>query len=326
MNSAILEVRNLKKHFTLRKANIFKNRPVVKAVDDVSFRIGSGEILGLVGESGCGKTTIGRALTKLISATSGNAYLDGEEILHLTRSAFKPMRKRIQMIFQDPFASLNPRLTIDQTISESLRIHGVVKTRAEAREKIADMLTQVGMTSDAINRYPFEFSGGQRQRICIARAMIVEPKLVIADEPVSALDVSIQAQILNLIKDVQSSSEVSMLFISHDLGVVRHLSDQVAVMYSGKIVEIGSKTDIFSNPRHPYTQLLFNSILRIESAKHASRNKVEGDTVSQAVPLSGCAFQPRCSLASEICRTVTPTLLPVAGSHRVSCHHQNSEA
>ena len=326
MNSAILEVRNLKKHFTLGKANLFKSRPVVKAVDGVSFRIGAGEILGLVGESGCGKTTIGRALTKLISSTSGNAYLEGEEILHLTRSEFKPMRKRIQMIFQDPFASLNPRLTIDQTISESLRIHGVAKTRAEAREKIANMLTQVGMTSDAIKRYPFEFSGGQRQRICIARAMIVEPKLVIADEPVSALDVSIQAQILNLIKDVQSSHEVSMLFISHDLGVVRHLSDQVAVMYSGKIVEIGSKTDIFSNPRHPYTQLLFNSILRIESAKHANRNKVEAGAVNQAVPQSGCAFQPRCSLASEICRTETPTLLPVAGGHRVSCHHQISEA
>ena len=324
MNSKVLDVQNLKKHFTLGRANIFKSRAVVKAVDGVTFDIDEGEILGLVGESGCGKSTIGRVLTKLISSTSGNAYIEGEEILHLKRSAFKPMRKRIQMIFQDPFASLNPRLTIEQTISESLRIHGIAESRAEVHHKIAEMLNQVGLDSDVTRRYPFEFSGGQRQRICIARAMIVQPRLVIADEPVSALDVSIQAQILNLIKDLQSSSGVSMLFISHDLGVVRHVSDRVAVMYYGKIVEMGSKADIFSNPRHPYTQLLFKSILRIRPVRHSARNQPVTEPANQPIPSSGCAFQPRCSLASEICQAESPTLLPIDGNHQVSCHLQHS--
>ena len=325
MTSKVLEVQDLKKHFTLGKANLFRRRTLVKAVDGVTLDIEAGEILGLVGESGCGKSTIGRTLTRLISPTSGNAYVEGEEILHLTRAAFKPMRKRIQMIFQDPFASLNPRLTIGQTISESLRIHDMAETRSEMRQTMAEMLHQVGLDPDVTQRYPFEFSGGQRQRICIARAMIVQPRLVIADEPVSALDVSIQAQILNLIKDLQSSSGVSMLFISHDLGVVRHVSDRVAVMYHGKIVEMGSKTDIFSYPRHPYTQLLFESILRINRAHTAGTTRPEA-AVSRPVPLSGCAFEPRCSRASDMCRTDSPTLASVGGNHHVSCHHQQPAA
>lgn len=253
---AKLKVINLVKHFLLGRSGFTRRRLLLKAVDEVSFSIDRGEILGLVGESGCGKTTIGRLLTKLEKATSGKAYLDEKEILHQKFGESRPMRRHVQMFFQDPFASLNPRFTVGQLIADPIRNFGLANSRAEAAEKVTDILAQVNIASGAVDRYPFEFSGRQRQRICIARAMAAKPKLMIDDEPVSALDVSIQAQILNLIKDLQASNHISMLFISHDLGVVRIIADRIAVMYSEKIVEIAQKDEIFLRPKHPYTRLL----------------------------------------------------------------------
>ena len=316
----LLEVEDLKTHFFLGTARPFgSGRRVLKAVDGVSFCIGAGEVLSLVGESGCGKSTVGRTLTRLETASGGTARLDGRDILPLSQSEFRPLRREIQMIFQDPFASLNPRLTIEQTLAEPLRIHGLAKTRAEARALIAETLQLVGLDPKVMERYPHEFSGGQRQRIGIARVMILKPRLVIADEAVSALDVSIQAQVLNLIKDLQRDSGVSMLFISHDLGVVRHVSDRVAVMYLGRIVEIGSRAEIFEQPSHPYTRLLLSSIPRIVPG----RKRVEdlGEPANAAAPPPGCAFHPRCKFATDICRTTQPLPKAVGTGHFSACHH-----
>jgi len=252
----LLDVRGLSVHFPSR-------RRVVRAVDDISFSVAPGEVLGLVGESGCGKSTVGRTLTQLERATAGEAFFEGRDILPMSRREFLPLRRHIQMIFQDPYASLNPRLKVEQTLAEPLFIHRLATRRAEARERIAETLELVGLGPEAMGRYPHEFSGGQRQRIGVARVMILKPKLVIADEAVSALDVSIQAQVLNLIKKLQRDSGVGMLFISHDLGVVRHISDRVAVMSDGKIVETGNKSQIFEAPEHAYTRHLLASIPRI---------------------------------------------------------------
>jgi ABC-type oligopeptide transport system ATPase subunit len=267
MTAPLLTVENLNTHFQVGKGGLFGGgRKLLKAVKDVSFEIQEGEVLSLVGESGCGKSTVGRTLTHLEQSTSGTAHFDGQEILGMTRKTFRPLRREIQMIFQDPFASLNPRMTIRQTLSEPLHIHKLVNSTTEAREKIAETLELVGLDPKVMDRYPHEFSGGQRQRIGIARVMIQKPRLVIADEAVSALDVSIQAQVLNLIKKLQRSTGISMLFISHDLGVVRHISDRVAVMRQGEIVEMAPKTQIFESPQHEYTQKLLNSIPRIAFA------------------------------------------------------------
>lgn len=270
MTDPVLTLDNLKTHFTTKGPGIFGAKKLIKAVDGVSFEIASGEVLSLVGESGCGKSTVGRTLTHLEKATSGEAYFEGREFLQMTPSAFRPMRREIQMIFQDPFASLNPRRTVAQTLSEPLFIHGLAKTWEDAREQIAATLELVGMDPKIMSRHPHEFSGGQRQRIGIARVMIVKPKLVIADEAVSALDVSIQAQVLNLIKKLQRDSGMSMLFISHDLGVVRHISDRVAVMFQGQIVEIGDKKQIFEAPQHEYTRKLLNSIPRFHAERQVA--------------------------------------------------------
>ena len=264
MTAPILDVRDLHTHFQIG-GGLFSAKSVIKAVNGVSFQINESEVLSLVGESGCGKSTVGRTLTHLEPATSGQAIFDGNDILPMTSADFRPLRRDIQMIFQDPFASLNPRLTIEQTLAEPLSIHGVVATRAEGRDLIAATLELVGMDPKIMARYPHEFSGGQRQRIGIARVMILKPRLVIADEAVSALDVSIQAQVLNLIKKLQRDSGMSMLFIGHDLGVVRHISDRVAVMFEGQIVETGTKREIFENPQHDYTRKLLSSIPRIRS-------------------------------------------------------------
>ena len=264
MTAPILDVRDLHTHFQIG-GGLFSAKSVIKAVNGVSFQINESEVLSLVGESGCGKSTVGRTLTHLEPATSGQAIFDGNDILPMTSADFRPLRRDIQMIFQDPFASLNPRLTIEQTLAEPLSIHGVVATRAEGRDLIAATLELVGMDPKIMARYPHEFSGGQRQRIGIARVMILKPRLVIADEAVSALDVSIQAQVLNLIKKLQRDSGMSMLFISHDLGAVRHISDRVAVMFEGQIVETGTKREIFENPQHDYTRKLLSSIPRIRS-------------------------------------------------------------
>ena len=263
MSDPLLSVTDLKTYFISKGAGLFSQEKVIKAVDNISFDIAPGEVLSLVGESGCGKTTVGRTLTQLERATSGQALFNGQNILALTSAQFRPLRRDIQMIFQDPFASLNPRIRIEQTLGEPLFIHGLCQTWDEARIKIATMLEAVGMDPTVMKRHPHEFSGGQRQRIGIARVMILKPKLVIADEAVSALDVSIQAQVLNLLKKLQQESGVSMLFISHDLGVVRHISDRVAVMFEGKIVEIDNKKEIFSDPHHSYTRKLLDSIPKI---------------------------------------------------------------
>ncbi len=266
MTAPLLQLRDLRVHFRTGRGGLFRRRRILEAVGGVSFDIHRGEVLGLVGESGSGKSTIGRTLTRLERPTGGEAIFEGTDILALTARAFRPLRRRIQMIFQDPFASLNPRLTIEQTLAEPLFIHRLARDRSEARDMIAETLELVGMDPDAMKRHPHEFSGGQRQRIGIARVMIVKPRLVIADEPVSALDVSIQAQVLNLIKKLQRESGVSMLFISHDLGVVRYISDRIAVMRRGKIVEIGDRNRIFDSPRHDYTRRLLASIPRLPPA------------------------------------------------------------
>lgn len=269
-DNPLLQVNHLCTHFRSKSSVLFGKHGLVKAVDDVSFYINKGEVLSLVGESGCGKTTVGRTLTKLQPSTSGEALFLNQDILPMSQSVFRPLRREIQMIFQDPFASLNPRLTIEQTLAEPLFIHKLVCNRQAARLRIAEILEQVGLDSTVMKRHPHEFSGGQRQRIGIARVMIVKPQLVIADEAVSALDVSIQAQILNLLKQLQIDNNISMLFISHDLGVVRHISDRVAVMYQGSIVETGTKKDIFTSPQHSYTKKLLAAIPRIPSLKKAS--------------------------------------------------------
>lgn len=319
---SLLDVENLKTHFTISKSW----RPgiadkVLKAVDGISFSIAEGEVLSLVGESGCGKSTVGRTLTRLESATEGTASLMGHNILDMSATQFRPIRRHIQMIFQDPFASLNPRLTIEQTLAEPLRIHGLAKSREETRQQIADILSKVGLDPKVMQRHPHEFSGGQRQRIGIARVMILAPSLIIADEPVSALDVSIQAQVLNLIKQLQRDSGVAMLFISHDLGVVRHISDRVAVMYLGRIVEIGPKADIFAHPAHPYTRLLLNSIPQPDPTRVRGKIGAIGEPASASNPPSGCAFHPRCPLATPVCRNEAPTLSKVKGKHNAACHH-----
>jgi len=264
MTQPLLKVENLNTHFKVGKGGIFGTQAkTLKAVSNVSFEIAQGEVLSLVGESGCGKSTVGRTLTHLEQSTSGKAFFDGQDILPLSRKRFRPLRREIQMIFQDPFASLNPRLRIEQTLGEPLHIHKLVETAHEARQRISETLELVGLDPKIMKRYPHEFSGGQRQRIGIARVMILKPRLVIADEAVSALDVSIQAQVLNLIKKLQRDSGISMLFISHDLGVVRHISDRVAVMRQGEIVEMGDKTQIFEGPQHAYTRQLLDAIPRI---------------------------------------------------------------
>ena len=267
MSEPLLSIVDLKKHYHTKSLWPFGKKQVIKAVDGVSFEIAPGEVLSLVGESGCGKSTVGRTLTHLEQATSGHALFEGQDFLMMSSSEFRPLRREIQMIFQDPFASLNPRLKIEQTLGEPLFIHGLCSTWEEARNKIAIMLETVGMDPMVMKRHPHEFSGGQRQRIGIARVMILKPKLVIADEAVSALDVSIQAQVLNLIKKLQKDSGISMLFISHDLGVVRHISNRVAVMHEGKIVEIGLKNEIFEAPKHEYTRKLLSSIPRVKTGR-----------------------------------------------------------
>ncbi|MFT6304702.1 MAG: ABC-type oligopeptide transport system ATPase subunit [Granulosicoccus sp.] len=270
MSELLLDVQDLHTHFRKPSSNPFTRRQSIRAVDGITFQIAPGEVLSLVGESGCGKTTVGRTLTLLEQATSGTALFAGKNILGLTQRQFRPMRRDIQMIFQDPFASLNPRLTIEQILREPLFIHDLANNAQQARAMIEAMLEKVGLDRSVVSRYPHEFSGGQRQRIGIARVMILKPRLIVADEAVSALDVSIQAQVLNLLKELQRDSGVAMLFISHDLAVVRHISDRIAVMFQGKIVETAAKGVLFENPQHEYTKRLLSSIPRVPTLRQAS--------------------------------------------------------
>jgi oligopeptide/dipeptide ABC transporter ATP-binding protein len=325
----LVEVRDLVKHFPVRGGIIQRTVAVVQAVDSVSFDIRRGETLGLVGESGCGKTTVGRVLLRLIEPTSGTIRFDGTDITRIGGAKLKPYRRRMQIIFQDPFASLDPRTPIGDSIGEGLRIHGL-GTSAERREKVRKMMDLVGLQPYHARRYPHEFSGGQRQRIGIARALVLEPDLVVCDEPVSALDVSIQAQVLNLLKSLQRELGLTYLFIAHNMGVVEHISDRVAVMYLGKVAEVAERRDLFRQAQHPYTQALLSAIPVPDPELRRTRIILKGDVPSPVNPPGGCRFHPRCQLRAElgnpeICAKAVPELIQIgATDHALACHFRGA--
>ncbi len=315
----LLEVRHLRKTFPMKKTITGKVTRELVAVDDVSFKLKAGETLGIVGESGCGKTTTGRAVLKLHQPTGGQIIFDGKDITHLDSKQMRPIRQQMQIIFQDPYSSLPPRSTVGGILSEPVEVHNIVP-KAEVKDYVLELMDKCGLRDYYYERYPHEFSGGQRQRICIARALSVKPKLVICDEPVSALDVSIQAQIINLLKKLQREMNLAYVFISHDLSVVKFISDKIGVMYLGAMVEFGSKEDIFRNPLHPYTEALFSAVPNPDPTVKAERIKLEGDIPSPANPPKGCRFHTRCPYATEICRHVTPEYKEYEPGHFAACH------
>ncbi len=319
MANELLTVEGLVKHFPVRKGVFSRVAAQVRAVDGISFGIPCGETLSLVGESGSGKTTAGRCILRLIEPTAGRVVFDGIDVTQLDRRELRRLRKRIQIIFQDPFGSLNPRMTVHSVLSEALRAHGL-RRGAACRERVDELLGLVGLSPEAAHRYPHEFSGGQRQRLGIARALAGEPDLIVADEPVSALDVSVQAQILNLLEDLQARFGLTYLFIGHDLSVVRHISDYVAVMYLGRIVEIGAAADIFALPVHPYTRALLSAAPNPDPALRRKRILLEGDVPSPINPPPGCPFHPRCPEARPECAVREQRLVAVANEHRAACH------
>jgi peptide/nickel transport system ATP-binding protein/oligopeptide transport system ATP-binding protein len=321
--SALLEVNQLAVHFPMARKSWLQRgpSPVLQAVSDLSFSINPGETLALVGESGCGKTTLGRALVGLYAATRGAIHFKGEDLSAMSAVQRQQTRRAIQMIFQDPYESLNPRLSVSEVITEPLRIHGI-GNRAERADRARELVAQVGLPVDALNRYPHQFSGGQRQRIAIARALGPEPELIVADEPLSALDVSIQSQVLNLMSELREQRHLSYLFISHDLAAVHHLADRVAVMYLGRLVELAPRADLYDRPSHPYTRALIEAIPHVGRGRRSRGRSIQGDLPSPLNPPSGCAFHPRCPQAQAICKTEAPALLPAPGRAQqvVACH------
>lgn len=309
----LVQVRDLVKHFPVENSD-----DVVRAVDGISFDIFSGETLGLVGESGCGKSTVGRCLLRLYEPTAGEVYFEGEDIIKLGNTELQKLRREMQIIFQDPYASLNPRLNILSIVSEPLKIHGI-GNKMERRDRVADLLKKVGLDANYMFRYPHEFSGGQRQRIGIARALALNPKLIIADEPVSALDVSVQAQVVNLLQDLQNEMGLTFLFISHGLAVVEHISNRVAVMYLGKIVEIAEDRELYDNPLHPYTKALLSAIPIPDPKQKRERIVLEGDVPTPINPPSGCRFRTRCPFAIEDCAEIEPELKEISPGHYSAC-------
>ncbi|HPC73144.1 MAG TPA: dipeptide ABC transporter ATP-binding protein [Syntrophales bacterium] len=315
----LLEIKNLRKYFPVRGGFIEGSRGIVKAVDGVNLEVTRGETLGLVGESGCGKTTLGRMILRLEAPTEGEIFFEGENVLGYNGERLKKFRRDVQMVFQDPYASLNPRRSAGSTIGEPFLVHGLADAR-EREERVARLMGIVGLTREQMRRYPHEFSGGQRQRIGVARALALNPKIIVADEPVSALDVSIQAQILNLLKDLQAEFGLTYLFISHDLSVVEHMSDRVAVMYLGKIVELANSKVLYETPLHPYTKVLFSAIPVPDPARKKERIITGGDVPSPVNPPPGCTFHPRCPYRIERCNREVPALLEISKGHFVACH------
>ena len=322
-NKVLLDVQGLKMYFPVRGKGLSKNGGVLKAVDDVSFSIQRGRTFGLVGESGCGKTTVGRTILKLYQATAGKVIYDGKDLTAMTDKEFFPMRRELQMIFQDPMTSLDPRQTVNEIVGGPLRLQKMVGSKKEQDERVLELLHMVGLKDDHANRYPHEFSGGQRQRIGIARALGLEPRFIVCDEPISALDVSIQAQVVNLLEDFQERLGLTYLFISHDLSMIRHISHQVGVMYLGHLVEVAEVEELYTNMRHPYTQSLMSAAPIADPRASAASQRIilEGDVPSPLNPPSGCPFRTRCRFATEQCAAEMPALQDIGGGHLVACHH-----
>jgi peptide/nickel transport system ATP-binding protein len=320
MNAPLLQVNDLKKHFPVRGHLLKRNASRVYAVDGVSFEIARGETLSLVGESGCGKSTVGRAILRLFDITAGQVVLDGERIDDLSPDRLRQMRRRVQVVFQDPFSSLNPRLRVRDILAEPIRNFGLAKSSAELEAKVAGLMDTVRLPRDALDRRPHEFSGGQRQRICIARALAAEPDLIVCDEAVSALDVSVKAQIVNLLQDLQREFGLALLFISHDLAIVEHMTHRIAVMYLGKIVEIAAREQIFASPKHPYTKALLSAVPVPDPTVHRTPIILKGDVPSPINPPSGCRFHTRCPYVFDRCRTEEPELRQRAEGQWAACH------